>query len=82
MFSKTPLKYRILLAVLLLLVVFGYLLSEVMGAGAFSRKFTWSGILSICKPDGYEVVCFLDADSKGSSPHCVPLSLAGGKCLK
>lgn len=51
------------------------------GDGAFKRQFTMKGLYSICKPDGYPVVCFADADSKEGGLFCLPLSEAGGKCL-
>lgn len=52
------------------------------GDGALKRQFTVAGLYSICKPDGYPVVCFADADSKEGGLFCLPLSEVGGKCLK
>lgn len=51
------------------------------GDGALKRQLTVAGIYSICKPDGYPVVCFADADSKEGGLFCMPLSDVGGKCL-
>lgn len=51
------------------------------GDGAFKRQFTMKGLYSVCKPDGYPVVCFADADGKEGGLFCLPLSEAGGKCL-
>jgi len=51
-----------------------------MGEGDFKRKFTISGIYAICKPENYDVVCFLDSDGKDGGMSCIPLSLAGGVC--
>jgi hypothetical protein len=51
------------------------------GDGALKRHFTLSGIYTICKPDGYPVVCFADADGKDGGIFCMPLADAGGKCL-
>jgi len=51
------------------------------GDGALKRHFTLSGIYSICKPDGYPVVCFADADGKDGGIFCMPLADAGGQCL-
>jgi hypothetical protein len=51
------------------------------GDGALKRQFTVAGIYSICKPDGYPVVCFADADGKEGGLFCMPLSAVGGKCL-
>lgn len=50
------------------------------GDGAFKRQFTMKGLYSICKPDGYPVVCFADADGKEGGLFCMPLSEVGGKC--
>lgn len=51
------------------------------GDGALKRQFTVGGVYSICKPDGYPVVCFADADGKDGGLFCMPLSAVGGKCL-
>ncbi len=51
------------------------------GDGALKRHMTMSGIYSICKPDGYPVVCFADADGKDGGLFCMPLSQVGGKCM-
>ncbi len=51
-----------------------------LGAGALKRHVTLSGIYATCKPEGYDVVCFSDADGKDGGTNCIPLSLAGGKC--
>lgn len=61
-------------------VVFSLAMRSLMGDGALKRTFTMSGIYSICKPDGYEVVCFLDADGKEGGMFCLPLSQVGGNC--
>ncbi|PZQ47698.1 MAG: hypothetical protein DI551_02745 [Micavibrio aeruginosavorus] len=50
------------------------------GDGAFKRQFTMKGLYSVCKPDGYPVVCFADADGKEGGLFCMPLSEVGGKC--
>lgn len=50
------------------------------GDGSFKRMTTFSGVYSICKPDGYDVVCFLDADGAEGGVFCLPLSQVGGKC--
>ena len=51
------------------------------GDGALKRQFTYKGIYSVCKPDGYPVVCFADADGKDGGLFCMPLSEVGGKCV-
>ena len=50
------------------------------GDGAIKRHITMSGVYSVCKPDGYDVVCFLDADGQDGGLFCMPLSQVGGKC--
>lgn len=50
------------------------------GDGALKRHVTMSGLYSVCEPDGYPVVCFLDADGKQGGLFCMPLSAVGGKC--
>ncbi len=59
----------------------GLLTLAACGDGALKRQFTVAGVYSICKPDGYPVVCFADADGKEGGLFCLPLSEAGGKCL-
>lgn len=68
----------ILLAVVL--VVGTVLFFTVMGEGALKRHVTISGVYSVCRPDGYDVVCFLDADGRDGGMFCLPLSQVGGKC--
>lgn len=65
-----------------LLLVCGLFLYSLMGSGGFKRMTTITGIYSVCRPDKYEVVCFLDADSKDGGLFCMPLSIAGGECKK
>jgi hypothetical protein len=50
------------------------------GDGALKRTFTISGVYTVCKPDGYPVVCFMDADGKQGGLFCMPLEQAGGEC--
>ncbi len=64
----------ILAALVLLLALVG------CGDGALKRHLTVSGIYTVCKPDGYPVVCFLDADGKNGGLFCMPISQAGGEC--
>lgn len=51
-----------------------------MGDGGLKRAMTLSGVYAVCKPGGYEAVCFLDSDSKEGGLSCLPLSQVGGKC--
>lgn len=60
------------------LIIAGVL--SLTGSGSFKRLITISGIYSICKPDGYPVVCFLDSDGKDGGMFCLPLSTIGGNC--
>ena len=67
-------KYKIIVGFLLTLVMLGITLPLLMGNGGWKRKVTLSGVYSVCKPDNYDVVCFLDADSKDGGLSCLPLS--------
>jgi hypothetical protein len=53
-----------------------------LGAGAFERHLKVSGVYAVCKPGGYDAVCFLDSDAKEGGLACLPLSAVttGGKC--
>lgn len=62
------------------LIIAGVL--SLTGAGGFKRMVTLSGVYSICRPDGYDAVCFLDADGKDGGMYCMPLSQVGGGCKK
>lgn len=65
----------------LVLFGMGFCTIHLSGDGALKRHVTFSGIYPVCRPSGYDVVCFMDADSKNGGASCVPLSQAGGKCL-
>jgi hypothetical protein len=69
----------LIIAICVALIV-GAGLHTFLGAGAFDRHFTLSGIYAVCKPKGYDAVCFLDSDSKDGGLSCLPLSAVGGKC--
>lgn len=75
-------KYGILVSTVLLIIALATILSLLMGSGGFKRMVTITGIYSICRPDKYDVVCFLDADSKEGGLFCMPLSQIGGECKK
>lgn len=66
--------------VLLLFTVGLFFARDMIGAGAFKRMVTVSGVYAICRPAHYDVVCFLDADSKEGGMFCMPLSTVGGEC--
>jgi hypothetical protein len=63
----------ILFTALALAMVAFWITFELTGAGSFKRLVTISGIYPVCKPGGYNVVCFLDADSRQDGPSCLPL---------
>ena len=73
-------KFGVIIASILALLGVGWVALSVSGEGSFKRMMTISGIYTICKPDGYDVVCFLDADGKEGGVYCLPLAQAGGKC--
>ncbi len=72
----------IILIAVLFFILLGVGFYSTMGAGGFKRMVTITGVYSICRPDGYEVVCFLDADGKEGGMFCLPLSAVGGECKK
>lgn len=65
-----------LLIALFFLIGMAYLFRVLVafGPGAFQRHLTISGIYSVCKPNGYDSVCFLDADSKDGGLSCIPFN--------
>lgn len=65
-----------------ILIMLATIISITIGAGGFKRMVTITGIYSVCRPDNYEVVCFLDADGKEGGMFCMPLSILGGDCKK
>lgn len=65
---------------IIVFIVAAFVYFLVMGDGALKRHITVSGVYSVCKPDGYDVVCFLDADGKDGGMFCLPLQDVGGKC--
>ena len=76
---------RLLLIIFGMLCIVGLLIAGVLsltGAGGFKRMVTLTGVYSVCRPDGYDVVCFLDADGKDGGMFCMPLSQVGGSCRK
>ncbi len=68
------------IASVLAIFAIGYGMTSFMGAGALKRHITMSGVYAVCKPSGYDVVCFLDADSKDGGANCLPLKDVGGTC--
>lgn len=52
---------------------------DMIGAGGFKRMVTLTGVYAVCKPNGYDAICFLDADSKQGGLSCIPYS---GECKK
>lgn len=72
--------FIILLIIILPLV--GLALIPMIGSGGFKRMVTLTGVYAVCRPNGYDAVCFLDADSKQGGLSCLPLSVVGGDCKK
>ena len=73
---------RLLVATGLIAVVLPFVIIGLMGDGGFKRMVTITGVYSICRPDGYDVICFLDADGKEGGMFCLPLAQVGGECKK
>lgn len=68
------------LSIAVIICIGAFILHDMMGGGAFKRMVTISGIYAVCKPSGYDAVCFLDADSKEGGMSCLPLATVGGAC--
>lgn len=51
-----------------------------IGPGAFKRHLTMSGIITVCRPNGYDAVCFMDADNDQGGLSCLSLTSVGGQC--
>lgn len=66
----------------LILVLIGLGFWSTLGDGGLKRMVTMSGIYAVCKPGGYDAVCFLDADSREGGLSCLPLAQIGGECKK
>jgi len=71
---------RIIVIVVFLIFLFMLGLITIIGPGAFERNTTLGGIYAVCKPRGYDVVCFGDKSGSDGGVSCVPLSLAGNEC--
>ena len=70
-----------LIGIISVLIGMGWGISrDLLGAGSFKRMVTISGVYAVCRPANYDVVCFLDADSKEGGMFCMPLSQVGGVC--
>lgn len=71
--------FIITMGLLVLMAIVGVAISSVIGAGGFKRMVTLTGVYAVCKPQGYEAVCFLDADSRQGGLSCIAYS---GECKK
>jgi len=45
-----------------MVIAIALILSTVMGAGGFKRMVTITGVYAVCKPSGYDAVCFFYLD--------------------
>lgn len=68
--------------VALVLLIGGWAFYDMVGSGGFKRMVTLTGVYAVCKPGGYDAVCFLDADSKNGGLSCLPLNTTGGECKR
>lgn len=70
--------------ILLAAIVIPLCAYQFMGAGGLKRMVTLTGIYAVCKPGGFDAVCFLDADSKDGGLSCLPLKdvSKSGECKK
>lgn len=72
-------KLFIVICIVIILSIGGGGLYLTTGAGGFERMVVRSGVYAVARPGGYEVVCFLDADSKHGGLSCLPLAAIGGE---
>jgi len=70
---------KIAIIILVLVTSSAFVIFSMMGSGGFKRMVTLTGIYAVCKPNGYEAICFLDADSNEGGLSCIPYS---GECRK
>lgn len=75
-------RYVIYAACGLICLVAVWFLMTMVGSGGFKRMITLTGVYAVCKPGGYDAVCFLDADSKQGGLSCLPLASVGGECRR
>lgn len=59
-------------AALIVICAIAVCLVGMSGSGGMERMTTLTGVYSICKPDGYDAVCF--ANKSGGGFSCVPFS--------
>ena len=63
------------IAFIFLLVVYIVFKASFMSAtGYAAHLINRHGIYAVCRPEGYDVVCFVNADSDSHSPSCIALS--------
>lgn len=74
-------KWGIAIVVVVCLIL-GFVGYDMVGSGGFKRMVTLTGVYAVCRPGGYDAVCFLDADSKQGGLSCLPLAAVGGECKR
>ncbi len=70
---------KIIACIIGVILIIGLVMFSMMGAGGFKRMTTLTGIYAVCRPNGYDAICFLDADSKDGGLSCIPYA---GECRK
>lgn len=71
---------KVVSASVLVMVVIAAIVQVMSGDGSLTRMTTLGGVYAVCKPGGYDVVCFGDKSGSDGGVSCVALSLAGGVC--
>lgn len=74
--------WRTYLTITVVAVLLFFTVWSLTGSGGFKRMVTLTGVYAVCRPNGYDAVCFLDADSKNGGLSCMPLNSAGGECRR
>lgn len=64
---------KIIGVILIVIVVLWLIIHTVFGAGFFERIATIGGIYAVGKPEGYNVVCFVE--KHGGAMSCLPLGM-------
>jgi len=79
--GKEKIMRLILIFITLLLLIGLSTLWLTLGSGTITKLTTISGVYAVCKPEGYNVVCFGIARNS-ETLSCIPLSQAtkNGEC--
>lgn len=66
--------FTVFFALIVLLILVGFLAFCLAGAGTVQRLTTFGGIYAVCRPDNYEAVCFVNKSGGDHPISCLPLA--------